>query len=205
MFMDKRTAKSVIKNLTSILGIGNDKFGFDGFFYTEQVNHGVSLEDINITIASNPDLTSYDVYKHFLLPVISLNIDKHMSIRWIYSTLAQYCTQVELKREYYKKAFEHYILRSREGFKDVEDVTEFYITVLTRESCCVQCKDYGDEKVYGFDKFLLEFPNKVRDCMHENSCHASISVISQRLYNRFVKDGKIKPIENNDDITGSMD
>ncbi|RZK27088.1 MAG: hypothetical protein EOO43_00705 [Flavobacterium sp.] len=185
--MLKREAKAVASTLQSILGIGKEEFGFDGFFYSQEVDHTVTLEVINDFITSNQDFTPYAVFEHFLVPVIQANPTKHQSLKWIFNTLADACLDILLKKDYYEHAFTHYILSRRDGFKDAVEGKKFYVTVLTRDSCCEHCKDYTEEDVHEFDKFLSEFPAKVRNCVHERSCHSAISVMSEAGYNYRLK------------------
>jgi len=180
--MDKKTTKSVISNISDILGIGDAKPS-DGFFYREDVTHTVNVKEIEELIAKRKEWIPYNFYEYFLLPVVSNNPTKNMAIRWIYSTLAHACLDPQMKRNYYEKQFKHMILSRLDGVKNTEGAEKFYAIVLTRESCCSLCKRYDEKEIYNLDEILAELPPLVRTCPHDQSCHASVSVMSNFGYN----------------------
>ena len=153
--MDKKTIKFLLENLCDILGIGKGEAGFDGFFYRDQLEHNITKDYILQFLEKNSELNSFEIYKQLLLPLVIINPEKHQSIKWIYSTLAYACTDNNLKRHYYEMSFRHMLLLGLDGVNNTEDAIKFYAIVLTRESCCSQCKKYLDDKIYDFEEINI--------------------------------------------------
>lgn len=186
--MEKKLIASLIRNITAVLNIGTET-GFDGFFYSESVEHSVTKDKIIELISMKPNWTEHQAYEYFLLPVISKNPEKHLTARSIYKILGDTSNDATLKRNYYEKATIHYILSRKGGFKNADDRTKFYAEVLTRPTSCKQCINYGG-KIHELETFLQEYPKSIRNCEHENSCHSSVSVITQNIYNALQKRGR---------------
>ena len=79
------------------------------------------------------------------------------------------------------------MLAKLNGVKDVNGVTKYYAKVLTRESCCKLCKHFCKDEIFEFGELLDKLPPIVRLCDHAESCHASISAMTEYHYNEILR------------------
>ncbi|MBT2561577.1 hypothetical protein J7E50_12100 [Pedobacter sp. ISL-68] len=184
--MNKKVAKSVKDTISNVLGISKADFGFDGFFHSEEVEHTVTMQNIEHMIGKHSDWTAYNCYEYFFMPIISKNPTKHQAIRSIYAALANTCTDKVMERNYYEKSFKHMILSKLDNLH-IEGVDQFYAVVLTRDTCCNQCGHYNKNDIYSIESVLNDLPSLVRNCEHELSCHAAISVMTSNRYSALMK------------------
>ncbi len=187
--MDKTTIKSTIQNISSILGFDNERYKNSSFFFSEDIEHNITEGFLKSIINKDTVLSDLEIYQTILIPVIQANPEKHWKISSIYRLLAISSAEIDqqLSKDYFELYFRHYILSKYSGVKNVEDVSKFYLTILTRESCCNICKAYNE--IYKFDLMLLEFPYKIKKCEYLHSCRATISVITENRYNAILKRG----------------
>jgi len=188
--MDKKTKKKILNTIVDIIGVGTMEFGFDGLFKTQPIDHSLTRDELDLLLENKPSWTAYQFYEYALLPLVSRNPTKHQSLRWIYSTLANSCTDDVMKRNYFEKSFKEMILSKIDNVSNVDYIGEFYAIVLTRDSCCMQCSHYSENDIYAIDTILKDLPPLIRNCEHEQSCHATISVMTENRYNALKKRGR---------------
>jgi hypothetical protein len=139
------------------------------------------------SIINEENITSLvEIYKQILIPVIKENPDKHYTASSIYRLLAISYVEIDIQisKNYFELFFKHMILAKHSMIK-VEGVSKFYLTVLTRESCCEIFKAYTE--IYKFEEILSEFPEKIKNCKYSDSCRAAVSVMSENRYNAILK------------------
>lgn len=185
--MDKKTKKKILNTIIDITGIGTTEFGFDGFFQTQQIDHSLTKEGVEALLENKESWTAHQFYEYTLLPLVSRNSTKHQSLRWIYATLANSCTDEVMRRNYFEKSFKEMILSKVDSLSDLDYVGEFYAMVLTRDSSCKQCNHYNENDFYPLQTILNDLPRLVRNCEYEHSCHAAVSVMTSHRYNALIK------------------
>ncbi len=184
--MDKKTIKSVIYNISFQLGIDNKINKNSSLFYSEEFEHNITKDFLESIINEENESSPFEIYKQILIPVIEANPNKHFTVSSIYHLLAVSCIESDeqVSKNYFELYFKHMILAKHSMLK-VEGVSKFYLTVVTRESCCGICKAYTE--IYNFEVMLKEFPLIIKKCEHSDSCRAAVSVMTENRYNAILK------------------
>lgn len=180
--MDKRQAKLVISNIISILGIDKEYVEFDGFYYTERIEHNISKEAIEQLINQNVDWLPLVVYEQILLPIINLNPTRHSKASSIYYLLGSACGDEGKSKGYYEESFKQMVF-AKLSAKGYPSTSKLYIRVVTRDSCCALCKHYKDGEIYEADLILTNLLGEITCCPNTKSCNASISVLTDNGFN----------------------
>ena len=180
--MDKRQAKLVISNIISILGINEEYVEFDGFYYTEKIEHNFTKERVEQLINLNVNWSPLIAYECILLPIIDLNPTRHSKASSIYYLLGGACGDEGKSKGYYEASFKQMVF-AKLSTKGYPSPSKLYIRVLTRGSCCELCKHYKDGEIYEADLILTNLLGEITCCTNTKSCNASISVLTENGFN----------------------